>query len=227
MDTQITENLNAVQSTNQDLLDYFNNRYVEKLEQIQALKTEQFELKAKINELEKTLDVYSFKTSAGQNVFSPFSSTATSQQEKASQIELNLEDLNEVKKSLDTRIDALQDEITHLKQRINSINDSNKKLDNTIVDLNKKAEADAANVSLSRDECNKLAKKINDTTKEMLQGNIHKLELLSWLLKTDVTRARVTLDELVDSTNKICDSLDDIVSDLTLETDERKQNHEK
>ncbi len=227
MDIQITENLKTVQSSNQDLLDYFNNLYVEKLEQVQTLKTEQFELKAKIDELVKTLDVYSFKSSTGQNVFSPFSSTATSQQEKASQIELELANLNDVKKTLDKRIEVLRDETDHLKQRISSINDSNKTLDNIIDDLTKKAEADAAKVSLSRDECNKIVKKINNTTKEMLQGNIHKLELLSWLLKTDVSRAKVTLDELIDSTNKICDSLDDIVSDLTLETDERKQNHEK
>lgn len=227
MDKQITENLKKVQSSNQDLLDYFNNQYVEKLEQLQALKTEQFELKARIDELVKTLDVYSFKSSTGQNVFSPFQASATSQQEKASQIELKLKDLNEEKSSLDTDIDRLQDEIDRLKLRINSINDSNRKIDTVSKDLARKDAADAKKVSLSKDECDKLVEKLNDTIMEMLKGNVHKLEILSWLLKTDVNRAKVTLDELIESTNSICTSLNDIISDLTTKTAERKQNHEE
>lgn len=71
MDISTTENLKTVRDSNQEILDYFNELYVEKLEQIQALKTEQFELKIKIDELMKTLEVYSFKNSAGHNVFSP------------------------------------------------------------------------------------------------------------------------------------------------------------
>ena len=50
-----------MRDSNQEILDYFNELYVEKLEQIQTLKTEQFELKIKIDELMKTLEVYSFK----------------------------------------------------------------------------------------------------------------------------------------------------------------------
>ena len=51
MDISTTENLKTVRDSNQEILDYFNELYVEKLEQIQALKTEQFELKIKIDEL--------------------------------------------------------------------------------------------------------------------------------------------------------------------------------
>ena len=72
MDISTTENLKTVRDSNQEMLDYFNGLYVAKLEQIQSLKTEQFELKIKIDELMKTLEVYSFKNSAGHNVFSPF-----------------------------------------------------------------------------------------------------------------------------------------------------------
>ena len=85
MDISTTENLKTVRDSNQEILDYFNELYVEKLEQIQALKTEQFELKIKIDELMKTLEVYYFKNSAGHNVFSPFSTTTTTQEEKSEQ----------------------------------------------------------------------------------------------------------------------------------------------
>ena len=60
MDISTTENLKTVRDSNQEMLDYFNGLYVAKLEQIQSLKTEQFELKIKIDELMKTLEVYSF-----------------------------------------------------------------------------------------------------------------------------------------------------------------------
>ena len=80
MDTSSIESLKLVRKTNQDLLNFFNDSYISKLEQVQSLKTEDFELKAKIDQLIKTLDVYSFKTSTGHNVFSPFSVDTTSQQ---------------------------------------------------------------------------------------------------------------------------------------------------
>ena len=63
MDTSSIESLKLVRKTNQDLLNFFNDSYISKLEQVQSLKTEDFELKAKIDQLIKTLDVYSFKTS--------------------------------------------------------------------------------------------------------------------------------------------------------------------
>lgn len=53
MDISTTENLKTVRDSNQEMLDYFNGLYVAKLEQIQSLKTEQFELKIKIDELMK------------------------------------------------------------------------------------------------------------------------------------------------------------------------------
>ena len=62
MDTSSIESLKLVRKTNQDLLNFFNDSYISKLEQVQSLKTEDFELKAKIDQLIKTLDVYSFKT---------------------------------------------------------------------------------------------------------------------------------------------------------------------
>ena len=62
MDNSSIESLKLVRSTNQDLLNFFNDSYISKLEQVQSLKTEEFELKAKIDQLIKTLDVYSFKT---------------------------------------------------------------------------------------------------------------------------------------------------------------------
>ena len=144
MDISAAENLETVRNSNQEILDYFNGLYVEKLEQIQSLKTEQFELKIKIDELIKTLDVYSFKNSTGHNVFSPFSTTTTTQEEKASQIEQKLNDLNEVNRTLDSRILALQKESEALKNRITSIHTATKKLDAVLEELAEEFTEEAA-----------------------------------------------------------------------------------
>ena len=55
MDTSSIESLKLVRKTNQDLLNFFNDSYISKLEQVQSLKTEDFELKAKIDQLIKTV----------------------------------------------------------------------------------------------------------------------------------------------------------------------------
>ena len=40
MDNSSIESLKLVRSTNQDLLNFFNDSYISKLEQVQSLKTE-------------------------------------------------------------------------------------------------------------------------------------------------------------------------------------------
>ena len=121
MDNTSIESLKTVRNNNQDLLNFFNNSYISKLEQVQSLKSEEFELKAKIDQLVKTLDVYSFKTSAGHNVFSPFSVSATSQQEKATQIELQLKKLKKIQSELKAQIKEEEEE-TDQEENSQSVN---------------------------------------------------------------------------------------------------------
>lgn len=239
MDTSSIENLKIVRTSNQDMLDYFNGLYVRKLEMIQSLKTEQFELKVKIDELVKTLDVYSFKNSAGHNVFSPFSSGTTIQQEKASQIESQIRDLMDVQLSIDGKITKLEYEIDDLKKRINILSTSNKKLDELLAeaeenpDTSSEYEEDEATeeneepdtnhglniLRLQNYEKQKLANKLDNQIADTVDGNIHKLEVLSWLLKSDINRAKLTLDELISSNEKLLMSIDDTISDLTCNID--------
>lgn len=240
METSTTESLRTVQKVNQEMLDYFNSSYVRKLEQVQNLKTEQFELKVKIDELMKTRDIYSFKTSTGHNVFSPFSTAVTGQQEKAEQIETQLHDLMEVKLSLDQRIAGLEKEIDDLKNRLLILNTSNKKLDELLAESDEAetetqdgAEAEEPSeedtpeeihhglniLMLNQYEKKQLAAKMSKSVKELLDSNKNKLEILSWMLKSDVNRAKVTLNEIIDSTDHLAASLDTIITDLSNEPD--------
>lgn len=235
MDTSSIENLKIVRASNQDMLDYFNSLYVRKLEMVQSLKTEQFELKVKIDELVKTLDVYSFKNSSGHNVFSPFSSGTTIQQEKASQIESQIRDLMDVQLSIDGRITKLENEIDDLKKRINTLSTSNKKLNELLTEAEEKpdtaSEYEEEEATEENDEPDinhglnilrlqdygkqKLADKLENQIADTIDGNIHKLEVLSWLLKSDINRAKLTLEELISSNEKLLEDADKLISDLT------------
>ena len=65
------ENFKKIKSANQMMLDYFNKSFLSQLEDIQNLKTQIFEIDIKIDELDKTKDIYAFKTNSRKSVFSP------------------------------------------------------------------------------------------------------------------------------------------------------------
>lgn len=239
MDISTTENLKTVRDSNQEMLDYFNGLYVAKLEQIQSLKTEQFELKIKIDELMKTLEVYSFKNSAGHNVFSPFSTTTTTQEEKAAQIEQELKELNASNAALTTKIHCLQADADELKSRITLLHTATRKLDTFLDEL--ADEFTKESTALEDDESteenlpvinhgfnilrlkkydqDKLVQSLHTDILEQLDRTRHTLDSLSWLIKSDVNRAKVTLDELIDSTASMEDSLNAILLGLTGDID--------
>ena len=239
MDISTTENLKTVRDSNQEILDYFNELYVEKLEQIQTLKTEQFELKIKIDELMKTLEVYSFKNSAGHNVFSPFSTTTTTQEEKAAQIEQELKELNASDAELTANIHSLQADADELKGRITLLHTATRKLDTFLDEL--ADEFTKESTALEDDESteenlpvinhgfnilrlkkydqDKLVQTLHTDILDQLDRTRHTLDSLSWLIKSDINRATVTLDELIERTISMKDSLNAVLSGLTGDID--------
>lgn len=238
MGISTTENLKTVRDSNQEILDYFNELYVEKLEQIQALKTEQFELKIKIDELMKTLEVYSFKNSAGHNVFSPFSTTTTTQEEKAAQIEQELKELNASDAELTANIHSLQADADELKGRITRIHTATKKLDAFLDEMAEEFTKEAVALEkepveedlpvinhgfnilrLKKYDQDKLVQSLHTDILDQLDRTRHTLDSLLWLIKSDVNRAKVTLDELIDSTASMEDSLKAILLGLTGDID--------
>lgn len=238
MDISTTENLKTVRDSNQEILDYFNELYVEKLEQIQTLKTEQFELKIKIDELMKTLEVYSFKNSAGHNVFSPFSTTTTTQEEKAAQIEQELKELNASDAELTANIHSLQADADELKGRITRIHTATKKLDAFLDEMAEEFTKEAVALEkepveedlpvinhgfnilrLKKYDQDKLVQSLHTDILDQLDRTRHTLDSLLWLIKSDVNRAKVTLDELIDSTASMEDSLKAILLGLTGDID--------
>ena len=239
MDISTTENLKTVRDSNQEMLDYFNGLYVAQLEHIKSLKTKQFELKIKIDELMKTLEVYSFKNSAGHNVFSPFSTTTTTQEEKAAQIEQELKELNASDAELTANIHSLQADADELKSRITLLHTATRKLDTFLDEL--ADEFTKESTALEDDESteenlpvinhgfnilrlkkydqDKLVQTLHTDILDQLDRTRHTLDSLSWLIKSDINRATVTLDELIERTISMKDSLNAVLSGLTGDID--------
>lgn len=236
MDTSSIESLELVRNTNQDLLNFFNDSYISKLEQVQSLKTEEFELKSKIEQLIKTLDVYSFKTSAGHNVFSPFSVDTTSQQEKATQIELQLKELQDIQQTLRLQIKEEEEETALLKKRITDLSTSNRHLDSLLTDVTEEVSTIDENTDSSAEsdddtltpadhglnilrlyqyEKKQLAEKLQSDITDVLDSSSHKLDVLSWLIRSDINRAKVTLEDLTSTTSKLADHVDELAGSLT------------
>lgn len=236
MDYKTAEDLKTILNSNREILDYFNNEYVQKLADVQNRKTQQFELKVKIDELKKTLDIYSFKTSTGHNVFSPFSTETTMQQEKASAIDRQLRELSEIKITLDNNIINLEEEISSLKDRIQNLADSTKKLEEMLSDMTEEfvdedafkdddedepageepAENHGLNIlKLNLHEKEELSGKLKSEIKEILSGNRNKLEVLSWMIKTDINRARVTLEDIMEANTSLEADVDKIIDELS------------
>ena len=241
MDTSSIESLKLVRKTNQDLLNFFNDSYISKLEQVQSLKTEDFELKAKIDQLIKTLDVYSFKTSTGHNVFSPFSVDTTSQQEKATQIELQLKELQDMQQTLHLQIKEDEEETALLKKRITDLSTSNRHIDDLLTEVTEEVstinnedttetggpDTDSLTAAdhgknilrLYQYEKKQLADRIQSDITDVLDSNSHKLDVLSWLIRSNINRAKVTLEELTSSTAKLADHVDELANSLSGESD--------
>ena len=239
MDISTTENLKTVRDSNQEMLDYFNGLYVAKLEQIQSLKTKQFELKIKIDELMKTLEVYSFKNSAGHNVFSPFSTTTTTQEEKAAQIEQELKELNASDADLTANIHNLQADADELKSRITLLHTATRKLDTFLDELADEFTKESTTLEddesteenlpvinhgfnilrLKKYDQDKLVQALHTDILDQLDRTRHTLDSLSWLIKSDINRATVTLDELIERTISMKDSLNAVLSGLTGDID--------
>ena len=61
MEKQAMTYIESIRVANKEMLDYFNDSFLNALEDIQDLKTQAFEIDIKIDELEKTKDLYAFK----------------------------------------------------------------------------------------------------------------------------------------------------------------------
>lgn len=237
--------LNIIEEANSKTLDYFNKTYVENLELVQNLKTELFELEVQIDTLEKTRDLYTYDVDDRRNVFSPFTSNTDPSSTKGHQLALQIKDLEDAKERLIKRIETIEKDIEFYKEQVAMLSKAGKCIHTVLIGSNHEA-SDSPDASeeliefietenkdekithpytmmmLEDYENHKLSTSLDQNVKQELISNLNKLDVLKWLLHSDIGRAQVTLNELHTSQQSILESIDDILCHLNYNIDTKQ-----
>lgn len=241
---QEAASLEIIKTANKEMLDYFNATFLQDLETIQDLKTQAFEIDIKIDELEKTKDIYAFKSTSRKSVFTPITDDGTGN-EKNKIIENQMRDLNDVKDTLENKIRSMEYALSGLKQRLAVLTDAEKAIKQLSESYAKSLTRPGTEVPadfefveaplsdnlsshgyniLMQDAFDRayLATLIDKNVKDSLIGMNHKMEMLSYLLSTDISRAKLTLQEIMLNSRKTLDSIDDICDKMNTISDSSK-----
>lgn len=243
MEKQSKTNIESIRVANKEMLDYFNDSFLSALEDIQDLKTQAFEIDIKIDELKKTKDLYAFKSSSKKSVFSP-STNDSIDNERSRIIDAQIQDLFGIKETLGLKIRSTERSLDGLKKRLQILTDAESAIKeifhNYPTNSTDSSDEDDAfefveldpSVDPSAHGYNILMHNAFDNTylSTMLDKDIkvgidnmsHKLEMLSYLLGTDVARAKLTLQEIILASNKISSNVSDICDHINCHVDSTK-----
>ncbi len=233
MDTNNKTDLEIISSANKEMLDYFNSLFLENLEEIQNIKTQSFEIDIKIDELEKTKDIYAFKSNSRKSVFTPNVNDDTDHV-RGQIIDKQIDDLRSVQDSLGTKLRSLEIKLNAQKRRLNTLNQAQDALKRISpeslrlssyesmedadgfefleTDTSPKGHSNHGHNILMQDAFDKayLTTLLDRNIKNNLLSMTNKLELLTYLLGTDISRAKLTLKEIMVNSKELADHVDDI-----------------
>ncbi|MCM1158767.1 MAG: hypothetical protein NC300_09160 [Bacteroidales bacterium] len=237
--------LNIIEEANAKTLDYFNKTYVDNLELVQGLKTELFELEVQIETLEKTRELYTYHIDDRKNVFSPITGQSDRTMTRGKQLALQIKDLEDARERLKKRIADLEKDILFYKEQVAMLSKADKCIHTVLVGSSRHDDDDLTeaedtiefieaedtesktthqyNMLMLEDyEHYQCADSLDQKVKQELISNLNKLDVLKWLLHSDIGRAKVTLDELHTSQNAILQSLDEILNHLNYNIDTKQ-----
>ena len=244
MSIQNSEEFDLISQANQTMLDYFNKAFLRQLEDIQEIKTQIFEIDVKMDELEKTKDLYAFKTNSKKSVFSPIISEGFDI-ERGKIINDQIADMSGARESLIMKIRTMEIKLGELKRYLTTLNDANDAIarlsagtGNTSSKPGSKEEPDFEFLEEpSADELRThgynilmqnafdkaiLSTLLDNYIKTQTNGLIHKTELLNYLLGTDISRARLTLKEMEQGARQMLSYVGDIENKLDTDIDSTK-----
>ena len=203
------ENFKKIKSANQMMLDYFNKSFLSQLEDIQNLKTQIFEIDIKIDELDKTKDIYAFKTNSRKSVFSPVTNDGVdTERNKIIQEQIKyLEALNNA-----------EDALTSFEPRYTT-DDPDHTDHYGFTFLQEDAKEDISshgyNILMLDAYDRALTQTILDKQiKTGLEAMQNKLDMINYLIGTDVGRAKLTLQEILHNVKQLSHSVDEIAENM-------------
>lgn len=242
MDTNNKTDLEIIGTANKEMLDYFNGIFLEQLEEIQNLKTQSFEIDIKIEELEKTKDIYAFKSNSRKSAFTP-NLNDDADNVRGQIIDNQIEELRSVQDSLGTKLRSMEIKLNALKRRLNTLNQAQDAIKRVspeslnVVDceaedgfefvtsdtITKSHTTHGQNI-LMQDAFDKafLSTLLERNIKNNILSMTNKLELLTYLLGTDISRAKLTLKEVIASSKELSGAVDDISERINKNIDSGK-----
>lgn len=228
------EKYQKIKSANQTMLDYFNKAFLAQLEDIQNLKTQIFEIDIKIDELDKTKDIYAFKSNSRKSVFSPVTNDGVDT-ERNKIIQEQIKDLQSVKETLTLKLRSMELQLNKLRQYLEALNDAEDALssfeprfttddpdhtDNygfTFLqdDAKEDISAHGYNILMLDAYDRALMQTILDKNiRTGLESMENKLDMINYLIGTDVGRAKLTIQEILHNTKQLIHNVDDMSDNL-------------
>lgn len=240
-----TNPLNIIEEANAKTLDYFNKTYVSNLELVQNLKTELFELEVQIDTLEKTRELYTYQVDDRKNVFSPLVNHNDPSSTKGYQLALQIKDLEDAKERLVKKIETVENDISFFKEQVSMLSKASKCIHTVLVGSNHDSSENTEDTDdliefietenptdqsshpytmmmLEDYENLEFAKTLDQNVKQELISNLNKLDVLKWLLHSDIGRAQITLNEIHTSQQSILDSIEDVLNRLNYNIDAKQ-----
>ena len=238
--------LSIIEEANTKTLDYFNKTYLSNLELVQKLKTELFELEVQIETLQKTRDLYTYQGEDRRNVFSPLTDIRSSSVSRGAQLGEQVKALEDARESLENRIAQLEADISFYKEQVDMLSKASKCIHTVLIgkkeskniladesgdtgiefietaDTEDKSTHNYNMLRLEDYERYRCANSLNKNVKEELISNLNKLDVLKWLLHSDIGRAMVTLTELHNSSENVLNSLDKVLYRLNYNVDTKQ-----
>lgn len=237
--------LTVIEEANTKTLEYFNRTYLSNLELVQNLKTELFELEVQIETLEKTRDLYTYHVDNRRSVFSPITDTSGSSMSRGKQIAEQIKDLEDAKDRLEKRIKQLEKDVEFYKEQVDMLAKASKCIHTVLIgkkeskfaaleetessiefldstDHDDKESHNYKMLQLEDYDRYKCASSLNHNIKEELISGLNKMDVLKWLLHSDIGRAMVTLGELRDSQEKALKSVDRVLYRLNYNIDTKQ-----
>ncbi len=231
--TNYTESkyIETIAAANKEMLAHFNKTFLDNLESIQLLKTQAFEIDIKIDELKKTKDLYAYKSTSRKSVFTPILSDDF-ENERSKIIDSQINDLESARESVSTKIISMEATLVSLKKRLATLNEAENAI-KEIASLTYSRQASTLENEdgfefieepssedigshgyniLMQDAFDKavLSTLVDRNIKDGITNVNHKLEVLSYLLSTDVSRAKLTVQEIKSNLRALLSSVDDI-----------------
>lgn len=228
------ENFNKIKSANQMMLDYFNKSFLAQLEDIQNLKTQIFEIDIKMDELDKTKDIYAFKTNSRKSVFSPVTNDGVDT-ERNKIIKEQMNDLLSVKESLTLKLRSMELQLGRLRQYLEALNSAEDALHSfepryasddpehtdhygfTFLQEDTKEDISSHGYNilmLDAYERTLTQTRLDKTVKTGLESINSKLDMISYLMGSDIGRAKLTVQEILHNSKQLIRTVEDIEDSL-------------